>query len=90
MQYVGETKNAIKTRFQGHFYDISRGTEAEHPVGIHLNLPGHSRRSMTIQVIQYWRGHPDQSNTTEMRRKRQFEWIHILRTYQHFGLNERA
>ena len=89
-QYVGETKNAIKTRFQGHFYDISRETEAEHPVGIHFNLPGHTRTSMTIQVIQYWKGHPDHTNTTETRREREFEWIHILRTYQPFGLNERA
>ena len=90
MQYVGETKNAIKERFRAHFWDITREEDAEHPVGMHFNRPGHVLASVTIQVIDFWRGDPNLKKTTDSRRVREHDWIHILRTYHPYGMNERA
>ena len=49
-QYVGETKNPLHLRLNGHRSDYYRKL-CDKPVGIHFNIPGHTFGDLTIMVI---------------------------------------
>ena len=89
IQYVGQTKNRILTRFQGHFFDILHDNDTT--VARHLNRcqtePASLAEGFTIHVATFITLPPD---TLEARTKRDSEerrWMRRLKTITPFGLN---
>ena len=89
IQYVGQTKNRILTRFQGHITDITQDNDTT--VAPHLNrcltesVP--LTKSFSIHIAAFITIPPD---TPEARRKRDDEerrWMHRLNTITPYGLN---
>jgi hypothetical protein len=81
LQYIGQTRNTINTRFRGHAMDIRRKDQAK-PVGAHFSSTGHSERNVTITVMNNndnWR--------TSHRLRTEEAYIGILSTLQPAGLN---
>ena len=79
MEYVGKTKNTIRTRFNGHRGNIRNHTEAfamfEHFCGVN----GHGIRNMVIKPIEIC--------TKDNINKREKHWIGELNTVFPYGLN---
>ena len=50
-QYIGETKNSLRSRFLDHAGYVRR-KEVEKSTGHHYNMPGHSLSDMTISVLK--------------------------------------
>jgi len=85
IQYVGETKNTLMTRFQSHFWHINC-KKTETPVGIHFNKPGHKGiHDVKIHVLDFIHANP--ATSLELRLKTEKRWIHRLRTSEPLGLN---
>ena len=81
LQYVGQTRNTINTRFRGHANVIRRKDQAK-PVGTHFSLTDHSEHNVTITVMNNndnWR--------TSQRLRTEEGYIGILSTLQPGGLN---
>lgn len=85
MQYVGETKRQIADRLPEHLRDIRKRNDT--PVSRHFNLPDHSTDKLRIQVLEFIRQNRDLASTTEYRRKREFWWIHQLKSLEPLGIN---
>jgi hypothetical protein len=80
LQYVGQTRNTINTRFRGHTADIRRADQIK-PVSKHFTLPDHNINDVTIIVL-------DQNNwTTSQRLVAEESLITTLQTLQPSGLN---
>lgn len=54
-QYIGETDRAVYKRFKEQV-DTSEYSDAKCPVGIHFQLPGHSKRDMEMIPLEIVRG----------------------------------
>jgi len=78
-QYVGQTGRRLKDRFAEHIRYVKNGTDT--PTGTHFNLPGHSLKDMTIQVIEQL-----QSPSRTTRELRESMWIKRFRA----TMNEKA
>ncbi len=81
VQYVGETKNALKKRFYGHRSTVNT-KKLDTPVGHHFNQPNHCISDMILQGIESL-GHRKDS----VRFSREKVWMNRLRTIQPHGLN---
>ena len=81
VQYVGETKNALKRRFYGHRSTVNT-VKLDTPVGHHFNLPNHSISDMILQGIESLGNRSD-----TVRASREKFWMKRLRTIQPHGLN---
>ncbi len=85
MQYVGETKRSFRTRIKEHKADVRHGRDT--PVARHFGTPNHSHECLKAEVIEVLTADPDEGTTTVTRRKREYYWIHQLKTLYPFGMN---
>jgi hypothetical protein len=81
IQYVGETKNTLKTRLYGHLSDIR--TRKNKSVSNHFNSSDHSMSDLTIMGID---SSPKLSDLSTRLKKEKF-WIQQLRCIAPRGLN---
>eukprot|EP00745_Piridium_sociabile_P013804 TRINITY_DN2026_c0_g1_i5.p1 TRINITY_DN2026_c0_g1~~TRINITY_DN2026_c0_g1_i5.p1 ORF type:complete len:690 (-),score=105.99 TRINITY_DN2026_c0_g1_i5:520-2589(-) len=79
-QYVGETKNSLKTRFYLHRSNINTNTGTL--ITRHFNQPDHSLANLRCIIIE-----KVFNNTLAQRLKRENFWIKKLKTISPFGLN---
>ena len=80
-QYVGETKNPLHIRLNGHRHDIQH-KKREKPVGAHFSGTGHSLKKLKILVLEEMRNKDDL-----LRKYRESFWIKELNTLHPPGLN---
>ena len=81
VQYVGESRNALRIRFNNHKSSI-RHPNTVTPISIHFNLPDHSISDIILTGID----HNPEWNDDERKRKESF-WILTLCSKQPVGLN---
>ena len=86
-QYVGKTKNSLKQRFQGHFYQIAHGAEKTE-VSRHFNRNGHhGMGDVEIHTLDFVHQATAESSTTNISMGLEFDWIHRLHCLIPKGLN---
>ena len=86
-QYVGQTMNTVKKRFQGHFYLIKHKKD-DHEVSWHFNQKDHKGLDdVEIHVLWFINHDAKRDDTKNIRLKYEFDWIHCLRTQIPLGLN---
>ena len=94
IQYVGQTKNRLMTRFQGHFNDITHDRDTT--VARHLNrcetrLQNHQTHKTTgqfnITILSFIPAPPDTVESKLHRDKEEKRWMHRLTTIMPSGLN---
>ena len=86
IKYVGQTRNRIIDRFQGHIYDIKHNnntTVARH----FLSHNDQSNPSLIIHILEYIRLPKDVPRSKSIRDNRELVWIHRLNTLIPNGLN---
>ena len=85
MQYVGQTKRRLMDRFQGHLYNVKKGTEQ---IGRHFTKPPHEgAQDMTIHILSFIIQPSNGIAAKKARNKIELAWIHRLCTQAPFGLN---
>ena len=85
-KYVGQTKNRIIDRFQGHIFDIKHN----HNTTVARHFESHSDHldpNMTIQILECIRLPKDLPRSNSLRGNRELVWIHRLNTLIPKGLN---
>ena len=89
IQYVGQTKNHIIDRFQGHFNDISSGRDTT--VASHFNTctPSDSDKLSNIEttVLDFIKANPHSLTAGKQSDSKEKHWIHQLHTVVPRGLN---
>ena len=89
IQYVGQTKNRILQRFQGHIFDISHDSDTT--VARHFNrCPKESPllyKGMNISVATFISSPPDSRDSKLRRDREEKRWMHRLGTIMPNGLN---
>ena len=86
-QYVGQTMNSVKKTFQSHFYLIKHKKD-DHEVSRHFNQHDHHQLDdVEIHVLWFINHDAKKEHTKTLRLKREFDWIHCLRTQIPLGLN---
>ena len=86
-QYLGQTKNSLKQRFQGHFYQVVHDVEKTE-VSRHFNRNGHrGLGNMEIHILDFIHLNITKKPTQEIRLGREFDWIHRLHCLIPKGLN---
>ena len=85
-KYVGQTRNRIIDRFQGHIFDIkhNNNTTVVRHLGSHKD---HIDPNMTIHILEYIRLPRDLPRSNSIRDSRELVWIHRLNTLIPNGLN---
>jgi len=97
-QYVGQTSNTIRQRFQKHLKDIEHASNwAQAPpsyqntgktnVGRHFSQPNHSATNVKIQVLELIKANPKSDTATQLRLSRENYWMHQLKTIYPYGIN---
>ena len=75
-QYVGQTKNSLKQRFQWHFYQIAHDAEKTE-LSRHFIGNGHQvMKDVEIHILDFIHQTITKSSTTEVRLGLEFNWIH--------------
>ena len=86
-QYVGQTMNTVKKRFQGHFY-LMKHKKEDHEVSRHFNQPDHKGLDdVEIHILWFINHDAKKDETKNIRLRYEFDWIHRLRTQIPLGLN---
>ena len=86
-QYVGQTKNSVKKRFQAHFYQIAHEPQITE-VSRHFNQRDyHKLADVEISILSFVHQGPDSEAALQMRLRLEFDWIHKLRSQIPLGLN---
>ena len=89
IQYVGQTKNKLLTRFNGHHYDISHNNDTT--VSRHFNKCPHPHparfEGLSISILSFIRAPPDTKSGQAERDKEEKGWIHRLSSVVPRGLN---
>ena len=88
VQYVGQTKNRLLTRFQGHHFDIQNQNDTT--VSRHYNkCPSQPARfdGLEISVLRFMRSRADSRSGQIERDREESRWIHRLATVVPQGLN---
>ena len=89
IQYVGQTKNRILTRFQGHFTDIAHDKDTT--VARHFNRCPIGDPQLTngfiIKVASFIHAPPHTRDAKLERDKEERRWMHRLSTITPYGLN---
>ena len=86
IKYVGQTKNRIIDRFQGHLFDIKNNLNTT----VARHFASHNDRidpNMTIYILEYIRLPKDLPRSSSPRDNRELVWIHRLNTLIPNGLN---
>ena len=86
IKYVGQTKNKIIDRFQGHIFDIKHNNNTTVARHFHSHND-HSNPSMIIHILEYIRLPKDVPRSKSIRDNRELVWIHRLNTLIPNGLN---
>ena len=85
-KYVGQTRNRIIDRFQGHIFDIKHNHSTT--VGRHFGCyKDYIDPNMTIHILEYIRLPRDLPRSHSLRDSRELVWIHRLNTLIPNGLN---
>ena len=89
IQYVGQTKNKLLTRFQSHHFDIMHNNDST--VARHFNKcppqnPG-KFKGMEISILTFLHPPPNSKASQELRDKEEKRWIHRLSSVVPRGLN---
>ena len=79
-QYVGQTKNSVRTRFYQHRSNINKNTGTL--VTQHFNKPGHSKTNMKCITVEKVR-----SSDPKVLDERERFWMRKLQTIAPLGLN---
>ena len=86
-QYVGQTKNSLKQRFQSHFYYIAHDAEKTE-VSRHFNRDGHKGLDdVSIRVLEFIHHGPQSEGAVDTRLSKEFDWIHRIRSQIPLGMN---
>ncbi len=86
-QYVGQTSNRLKDRFQGHFGDITRD-DKEKTIPIHYNSQNHRGvKDMNITILEFIKKPPKSLQAIKIRLRREKHWTYLLHTLSPLGLN---
>ena len=89
IQYVGQTKNRLLTRFQGHIFHITHNNDTT--VGRHFNNCPPEKTSLfdgvIINAISFIPSHPDSRDAKNQRDREEKRWMHRLQTITPQGLN---
>ncbi|XP_066302861.1 uncharacterized protein [Branchiostoma lanceolatum] len=88
VQYVGETKQTLANRLNGHRSSIK--TKKDTPVSAHFNQPDHSMEDLEVLGIEKLRYTGQEDSTRQHRLHRESYWIHQLRTLHPDGLNQES
>ncbi|KAI8516763.1 corticospinal neuron axon guidance through spinal cord [Branchiostoma belcheri] len=88
VQYVGETKQTLANRLNGHRSAIN--TKKDTPVSAHFNQTHHSVGDLEILGIERLRYTGNEDLTRQRRLQRESYWIHQLRTLHPDGLNQES
>ena len=86
IKYVGQTRNRIIDRFQGHIFDIKHNNNTT--VARHFH--SHNDQidpKMIIHILEYIRLPKDVPRSNSLRDNRELVWIHRLNTLIPNGLN---
>ena len=86
IKYVGQIKNRILDRFQGHIFDIKHN----HITTVARHFESHSDHidpNMTIYILEYIRLPKEIPRSNSLRNNRELVWIHRLNTLIPNGLN---
>ena len=87
MQYVGQTSDSLKKRFQGHKGNICRKNLSE-DIGRHFNSDGHSGfGDIKVHVLDFLSLHLKSKEGLNLRLQIEFNWIHSLRMMLPMGIN---
>ena len=89
IQYVGQTKKQLLTRFQSHYFDISHNndtTVARHFNKCPKNNPA-KFRGMEISILNFIHAAPNSRAGQELRDMEEKRWIHRLTSVFPRGLN---
>jgi hypothetical protein len=87
-QYVGQTKNAVKDRFKGHFYSIENPHKSDTSVGRHYSTADHHGiKDVIIHVLEFIQAPNETPSSQRLRDERELFWIHRLSTIAPSGLN---
>ena len=86
IKYVGQTKNRIIDRFQGHIFDIKHNSNTTVARHFHSHND-HSNPSMIIHILEYIRLPKDVPRSKSIRDNRELVWIRRLNTLIPNGLN---
>jgi hypothetical protein len=79
IQYIGQTGNTLKTRFNGHRHDITSRKDKQ--VSNHFNSQDHRMDDVMITAIM------TSSDDVNTRLRHEDAWIRIIRTHRPSGLN---
>ena len=86
IKYVGQTKNRITDRFQGHIFDIKHHNNTT--VVRHFHSHNYQTNpSMIIHILEYIRLPRDIPRSKSIRDNRELVWTHRLNTLIPNGLN---
>ncbi|KAI8496657.1 corticospinal neuron axon guidance through spinal cord [Branchiostoma belcheri] len=88
VQYVGETKQTLANRLNGHRSAIN--TKKDTPVSAHFNQTHHSVGDREILGIERLRYTGNEDLTRQRRLQRESYWIHQLRTSHPDGLSQES
>ncbi len=84
--YVGQTSNAIKNRFNNHFYDITKKPTTF--VSKHYNLTNHSRLDdVEIFILDFIKTPSGSPASKQERLRKEAMWQHKLHSLAPHGLN---
>ena len=87
MQYVGQTMNALSSRFGTH-YDLISSLSQIHSVSRHFSLSDHDGlNDIEIHIVDFIHARPRSPKGRALRDKIERNWIHRLRTQTPMGLN---
>ena len=82
IQYVGQTKNRLLTRFQGHYFDMN--SQNDTTVARHFNkcpsLSPAKFNGLSISILSFIRAPADSSTGQSKRDKEEKRWIHRLQS----------
>ena len=90
-QYMGQTKNALKTRILQHFTDIK--SKKDTSVSKHFNHPSHAgRRDCTIHFLDFIHCSTEGNKahtklSANLRDEKEVLWIQRLKTLHPMGIN---
>ena len=91
IQYVGQTRNRLLTRFQGHFNDITHDrdtTVARHLNRCDKNTPiATDNPKFEITILSFIPSPPDSVDSKIHRDREEKRWMHRLTTIMPSGLN---
>ncbi len=88
VQYVGQTKNRIMDRFNGHLSDIRHADKSDTTVARHMATHNiKNNPPITISILEFINAPPDSDTAQKLRNKWEKMWMARLNTYIPQGLN---